>query len=280
MVSLTTDYIKGRGNPEPYLKAIAEAGFSHVHWCHHWNSDFLYSAPEIEKINGWLKENNLLLLDLHASAGVEKNWTSSREYERLAGVELVGNRLHMANRLACETIILHVPEPPENETEKAAYPDQVRRSLDEMQITARPLGVRIALENLIGDDFVLLRELLSEYSPDFLGLCYDSGHGNLDGKGLDQLETLIHRLISVHLHDNDGRTDQHRLILDGTIDWQRLAALMAQSSYEKCVSSESSIHNTGIADENEFLVKAFSTCSKFSDMITKEKTRLRIQNDK
>lgn len=273
MVSLTTDYIKGRGNPEPYLKAIAEAGFSHVHWCHHWNSDFLYSAPEIEQINDWLKEHNLLLLDLHASAGVEKNWASSREYERLAGVELVGNRLHMANRLACETIILHVPGPPGNDTEKAVYPDQVRRSLDEMQIIARPLGVRIALENLIGDDFVLLRELLSEYSPDFLGLCYDSGHGNLDGMGLDQLETLIHRLISVHLHDNDGRTDQHRLIMDGTIDWQRLAALMAQSSYEKCVSSESSIHNTGIADENEFLVKAFESCSKLSEMIAEEKAR-------
>ena len=48
MISLTTDYIKGRGNPQPYLKAMAEAGFTHVNWCHRWNSDFLYLAPEIE----------------------------------------------------------------------------------------------------------------------------------------------------------------------------------------------------------------------------------------
>ena len=65
-LSLTTDYATDTGNPEPYLKRIAEAGFSHVHWCHHWNTDFLYSPYEIAQIAEWLDDFGLRLLDLHA----------------------------------------------------------------------------------------------------------------------------------------------------------------------------------------------------------------------
>ena len=44
MLSITTDYAKDVGDPSPYLRSIAEAGFSHLHWCHQWNTDFLYAA--------------------------------------------------------------------------------------------------------------------------------------------------------------------------------------------------------------------------------------------
>ncbi len=87
MLSLTTDYASSKGCPESALRRIAEAGFTHVHWCHQWNTDFLYGHAEIAQIGRWLAEFGLGLLDLHASAGVEKNWVSAREYERLAGVE-------------------------------------------------------------------------------------------------------------------------------------------------------------------------------------------------
>ena len=90
MLSLTTDYATvDRGNPSPYLRRIADAGFTHIHWCHHWNTDFVYSRPEIEQIGRWLDEYGLKLLDLHASVGPEKNWYSTNEWERQAGVELV-----------------------------------------------------------------------------------------------------------------------------------------------------------------------------------------------
>jgi hypothetical protein len=38
MLAITSDYAKSTGCPEPHLRQIAEAGFSHVHWCHHWNA--------------------------------------------------------------------------------------------------------------------------------------------------------------------------------------------------------------------------------------------------
>ena len=209
-------------------------------------------------------KNGLKLLDLHGSMGREKNWTSEREYERLAGVELVKNRIEMAARLQSDVIIMHVP----------AWPacDSLRRSLDELAEFARERGVRIAIEN---GDFAAIRNLLSEYDQSYLGLCYDSGHGNVGGDGLDQLASLKERLISVHLHDNDGSGDQHNLLFSGTINWERLAGIIAGSAYKKCVSLEVSMRNSGVEDEIEFLGLAFETGIRFSKMIEDAKKKER-----
>ena len=98
-LSMTTIYQKDNGSPEPYLRGIAETGFSHVHWSHHWSTDFIYSTSEITQIVHWLKQYSLQALDMHATHGREKRWDSQHEYRRLAGVELVRNRLEMAARL-------------------------------------------------------------------------------------------------------------------------------------------------------------------------------------
>jgi len=264
MLSMTTDYAAETECPEPYLARIAQAGFSHVHWCHHWNDDFMYSDGEIEQIAVWLRDFGLQLNDLHASSGREKAYGSLREYERRAGVELVRNRIHMAATLSSDVIILHLPERAEASDEVWR---QVLKSLDDLEPYARAQGVRIAIENCSSFDPV--ERVLSQYSDDYLGLCYDSGHGNLDGEGPDRLEKLTHRLIAIHLSDNDGASDQHVLPFSGTVDWPRLARIIAESPYEKCVNLEVCIQNTGLRDEKQFLEQALQTGATLSQMMAK-----------
>ena len=255
-LSITTDYAKDTGDPSPYLQRIAEAGFTHVHWCHHWNTDFLYSRWEIEQIGRWLAEGGLQLLDLHAPVGPEKNWASPRAYERRAGVELVANRLEMTARLGGSAIVMHIP---------AEHPcEPLRRSLDELAPLARATGVRIALEN---GHFAAIRSVLADYPPDYVGLCYDSGHGNVGGDGLAQLETLKERLLVLHLHDNDGTGDQHNLLYTGTVDWARLADILARSAYARCVSMEVNMKHSGLEDEREFLRRAYETGARLAAQI-------------
>ena len=259
-LSMTTDYAAETGCPEPYLGRIAEAGFSHVHWCHQWDTDFVYSEHEIEEIARWFGKYGLRLNDLHASAGEEKGWASPREYERLAGVELVRNRIEMAARLGTDVIILHLPGEPGGEEYRA----RVFRSLDALRPRASGCGVRIAIEN---GDFDAIEKVFASYGPDYVGLCYDSGHGNVSGGGLDRLERLKDRLISIHLHDNDGTGDQHNLPFSGTVNWPRLAAAIGGSSYEKPVSLEVTIRNSGFEDEKEFLARVYETGKDISEMI-------------
>ena len=265
-LSITTDYFKDTGNPEPYLKKISEAGFTHVHWCHEWNTDFIYSESEINKIITWLEKYNLKVLDLHASEGKENNWLSKDESCRTAGVELIKNRIYMANKLSCEVIILHFKREPSNKSEKQEYWDILHKSLNKLKPYAQKHNVKIALENYSNEDYKEIKKLFSEYDSNFLGLCYDSGHGNI-GNGLKNFEKLKDRLISIHLHDNDGKTDQHKLLFSGTIDWNKLAKILAKSSYKKCISMEIRTINSNISNEAIFLSKAYATGLKFSKLI-------------
>ncbi len=267
MISITTDYRHSTGSPEPYLRRIAEAGFSHVHWCHHWNDDFLYADAEIEQIGRWLEDFGLKLNDLHASAGHEKCWTSTVEYERQAGVELVRNRIDMTARLGGDVIILHMPAAPNDEPGRQRFWDVLHQSLNAFQPLANQRGVRIALENLTNGNFPTIHQVLRDYPTDFIGVCYDAGHGNISKDGLDLLEPVKDRLISLHLHDNDGKGDDHQPLFTATVDWPRLAGIIAHSSYSKMVSLEVSMRKSGIEDEMTFLTTAREGGLRFAQMI-------------
>lgn len=285
-LSITSDFVISEGDPSPYLRKIAEAGFTHVHWCHHWRSDFLYSRSEIDQIGRWLKEYGLRLNDVHGSEGVEKFWYSRHEYARVAGVELVKNRLEFAARLGGDAIVMHAYPRSKDPAEAGLYDEllgQMRRSLDELQPLAIELGVRIAIENLIDfagvksgavsaedaiDNFDLIETLFSEYPPEYLGLCYDSGHAHLGYDRMERLDAVKDRLCVLHLHDNDGTSDAHRLPFQDTIDWSRLAGLIAASPYDKPLSFEVTIHKTGIESQEAFLRQAIASGEQFAQMVS------------
>jgi sugar phosphate isomerase/epimerase len=257
-ISMTTDYVTSYGSPEPYLRRIAAAGFTHLHWCHHWDTDFLYSQPEIAQISQWLAELDLQVLNIHASAGREKRWDSQVEYERQAGVELVRNRLEMAARLEADVIILHAAP---------YFPLEAQlKSLAELEPVARLLGVRIALENLGPGTFERLQELCTEFSPESVGLCYDTGHGNMLETKLDALEPLKERLIAVHIHDNDGSGDQHRIPFHGTVDWERFMRIVRQSPYNKPLNLETVRGETAEITEEAFLSEAYQASLRLMAM--------------
>ena len=290
-LSITTDYVTDRGDPSPYLARVAAAGFTHIHWCHHWRSDFLYADAEIAQIERWLKQYDLILNDVHGSEGVEKFWYSPHEYAREAGIELVKNRIDFAARLGADVVVMHYYPPtvhPEYARFNDVAPALIRRTLDALEPYARARGVAIALENLIdfpalhagtvtashaGDNFPQIQTLCAEYPPDFLGVCYDSGHANLGTDRMTKLEPLCDRLIALHLHDNDGHADDHRLLFSDAIDWTRLAELVGASSYAKPMSLELSIRHTGIDDEEEFLRQGLAGGTKFAQMVQSTRSR-------
>jgi sugar phosphate isomerase/epimerase len=280
-LSLTTDFVSDSGCPQPALRAIADAGFSHVHWCHQWCTDFLYGPAETAAIGAWLREYHLAVNDIHGSAGKEKNWGSALEHERLAGIELVRNRIDLAEALGSDVLIMHLPAEPAAEPERTAYWDRLRRTLDILRPYARAPSVRLALENMPQDNFPTLRRVLTDYPPDYIGLCYDCGHGNIAGNGLAELGQAKDRLIATHLHDNDGISDQHWPLFTGTVDWQRLATIIAQSAYAKpCPSIEATIKNVANKDAAAFLHQVRDSGVRFAQMIARQRESRAAPGDK
>jgi len=261
---MCSDYARDKGSAEQDLRRIAEAGFDGIQWIHQWNTDFIYTRPEIRQIGKWLKEFNLEMFDLHATDGVEKKWYSETEYEREAGVEIVKNRIEMTKELGGRVIVMHIPRRiPENSGKWS----RLRKSLDELEKFSLDRGIGIAVENVFFDEFDGISELMKEYSRDYLGICYDSGHGNMGGKGLDRLAKLADRLKSVHLHDNNGFDDQHKPLFSGTIDWKKLASVISSSGYSGPLTLEVGIRNSGIADESVFLRQMHADAGKLASMI-------------
>lgn len=145
-------------------------------------------------------------------------------------------------------------------------------SLDILLPEAEKCGVVIALENQwtpLNHSGILLR-VMEEYRSPFLGLCFDSGHGNLTEKGMqfpDQTcvpaiwkdlgvpvqweEALAEKfspwMVNCHLHDNNGITDQHDLPGEGTIDWARIVRVLKNSPRLQCIQNEALLGDNPLA---------------------------------
>ena len=289
-IALNTDILRGTGSPEPYLRLIAEAGFTHLHWCHQWNTDFLYSAFEIAQLKKWLKQYGLKLLDIHGSAGSEKQWFSPEEYRRKSGVELVLNRIVMLRELeGTGCVMMHVPvrrtkgNTPEDEKLLPARMEALKRSLDELLPALEKYDTKIAVENTRNDAFEVIGEIMKTYPADRIGITLDTGHANIDeARGLDRMKKYKDRLLALHLNDNDTSGDLHQPPFYGTLDWERIARLIASSSYtDRPASFELAMRNTPFfvpdvlpADQPEekiraFLADTYTRCRKVAEMIEK-----------
>jgi sugar phosphate isomerase/epimerase len=277
-IVLTTDYVRSTGDPGHYLRRIADSGFSAVHWCHQWLGEHRYRTAEVRKIRGLLERYGLRMLDLHAAVGFFSDCSSGNELRRRAGVEQIRNRIRMAAELGGDAVVLHLPEG--RVKPEGRYVGPVRRSLDELEKESVGSGVRIALENLPTPGHMeVVLELLDEYPPEFFGLCYDSGHGNMAGNGVELLKRMAggmakrmeagqpNRIAALHLHDNDGRKDLHLPPFRGTVDWQRLMQVLRMAGYEKPLCLESSIRHSGHSSEEAFLEECLEAGQRLNQMI-------------
>lgn len=286
-IGINTDFLSGTHTAEYYLKYIADAGFTHIHWCHQWNTDFIYSASEIAHYKKTLRDLGLFLQDIHASIGREKCYFSLEEYRRKAGMELILNRIEMFAELeGTGALALHVPTyrhvygiTEEDLKKIPAWVVQIRRTLDELMPYLEKYNCAIAIENMPNEAFEVIEELMNAFPAERVGIAYDSGHGNYGFcQGLDCLEKWKHRLKVLHLHDNDGTLDRHQPPFYGTVDWERLVEIIAGSSYgDNPLSFELSMRHTPFFepekeknqdDENirKFMADAYERCCRVSEM--------------
>lgn len=88
---------------------------------------------------------------------------------------------------------------------------------------ASKYGVIILSENLLWGASIppiYQSELVAKVNSPNFGWCLDTGHLNRCGLDADALLGLKHPPLSLHVHDNSGKHDEHLLPGDGTIDWK------------------------------------------------------------
>lgn len=284
-LSVSTNIVLSNGDPESSLRQISEAGFTHLLWSHHWNSDFAYGKYELAAIKEMLKTYNLKLQDVHGCANAEKSFFSPIEYQRKAGIELMINRIEMMQELeASGVLVMHQPRiktnsSPEEITYKRSQFASLLRSMDELVPVLEKYKIRIAFENMPGDTWEFQRYLLDNYSPELFGFCFDTGHANIELRNqLDDCYEYRSRIISLHIHDNDGLVDKHTSPFTGTLNWDKTAAIIKDSGYTGVLNFELHLKHSEFMDPayplnqqpesavKAFLDDAYRRCVKFAGM--------------
>ncbi|WP_041917209.1 TIM barrel protein [Desulfitobacterium dehalogenans] len=87
-------------------------------------------------------------------------------------------------------------------------------------LSNKPNSMEIHLENVYEDDFNLLKELVDAIGDPKFSICLDLGHVNANStKELNNwIQGLNDRIRYVHLHNNNGKFDDHFGLWMGEID--------------------------------------------------------------
>ncbi len=101
-------------------------------------------------------------------------------------------------------------------------PQVVERALE--------LDVRIALENTWEDRPEVIAHLIDMLPRDAVGVCLDTGHLNVFSRlPLNNWwRALGAKVVALHIHDNDGMSDDHLVPGEGTFDFRALAGLIGK----------------------------------------------------
>jgi len=101
-------------------------------------------------------------------------------------------------------------------------------SIEHLRAFAKPLGVRILVENIPNE--LSTPEKLVEFIQgahfEDVGVCFDVGHAHLMSDIPQAFDTLKNLIRSTHIHDNAKDKDSHLWPGQGTIDWKQAIELL------------------------------------------------------
>lgn len=155
------------------------------------------------------------------------NMAAENRHVREAGLQSALDALEFAAQLGCTHLVVHPGFCQTRVFDRPKAQHHARQALEALCRRAQGAGVRLAVEN-VGFGGTCLYNY-SEFSSLLDGLgcevgyLLDVGHAILNGwDPVAATRDLADRLLALHLHDNDGVTDNHLPIGQGIIPWDAL----------------------------------------------------------
>lgn len=99
-----------------------------------------------------------------------------------------------------------------------------KKSIKEIDSTVQDLGMTVGVENM--PDMIITickkaQDLVYAVEGTDIGICFDVGHANTTGE-TDNFLQIKDKFVNVHIHDNNGSSDQHLLLGEGTVDFKKV----------------------------------------------------------
>jgi sugar phosphate isomerase/epimerase len=199
----------------------------------------------MEQLEESLGDTGLRLHSIHAPIAQELRsgrWqgaysiASAHAAAREQAVAEVQAALAIARRVPVGYLVVHVGVPDSQTADPSVNrSDAARRSIEELSRTAESLGVQLALEvipNALSTPERLVSFIEDDLDASGIGICFDFGHAHLMGDVLDAVDAASEHLVTTHVHDNAGRSDDHLLPFEGTIPWDPTLMALQKIGFE------------------------------------------------
>jgi sugar phosphate isomerase/epimerase len=196
---------------------------------------FDYSSREdVSELASWFRSNPLQPFSMHAPLCPDRemgragapavNVLHPEKSRRIDAMDEIKRALEAAELIPFTNLIMHLGERTDGWSQRTI--EYAQTALEHLGAFARPLGVRLLVENLTSqpttpDHLVTILEM---GHLDNIGVCLDLGHAQMTVGIPEAVATLGPRIASVHVHDNNGLKDEHLWPGDGTIHWPATVA--------------------------------------------------------
>jgi sugar phosphate isomerase/epimerase len=187
------------------------------------------SREDVIELAEWFRSNALQPFSMHAPLYPDRemgragapgvNVLHPDKARRIDSMDEIKRALESAEHIPLRNMVVHLGERDDTWSQRTI--EFALTALEHLGAFARPLGVRLLVENLLSEattpeHLVLILEM---GHLDNVGVCLDLGHANIAVGTASAITTLGERIASVHVHDNHGLKDEHLWPGDGTIDW-------------------------------------------------------------
>jgi sugar phosphate isomerase/epimerase len=191
---------------------------------------FDYTSREhVAELAAWFRSNPTEAFSMHAPLFPDRemgragapavNVLHPEKARRIDAMDEIKRALEAAEHIPMSNLVVHLGERDDGWSQRSI--EYAITALEHLGAFARPLGVRLLVENLTSEPTTPehLMTILQLGHLNHVGACLDLGHAHMTVGVAEAISTLGDRIVSVHVHDNHAIKDEHLWPGDGSIDW-------------------------------------------------------------
>src|ERR1700751_3561380 len=198
--------------------------------------DYANRKAHVKEIAEWFRGSGVPLSSVHSPLYADYEWgragappvnvASTDRASRIEAMEEVKRALEIAEQIPFRFLVQHLGVG--NETFDDKKFEAAMTSIEHLRAFAKPLGVRILLENIPNElstpdklvDFIHISHF------EDVGVCFDFGHAHIMSSVPEAFEIVKPHVQSTHVHDNEKIKDSHLWPGEGSINWKEAMELL------------------------------------------------------
>ena len=204
--------------------------------------DYANRKQHVREIADWFRDSKIPLHSVHAPLYSDYEWgrggahpvniAATDRKQCIDAMDEIKRALEMAEQMPFQFLVQHIGTPGEYFDDRKF--DAALTSVEHLRAFAKPLGVRLLLENTPNELSApeKLVEFIRAAHFDDVGICFDLGHAHLSGGIAQAFETMKDYIRSTHVHDNGKDRDAHLWPGKGNIDWPEAMDLLRTSPHK------------------------------------------------